>query len=128
MPFLGFCRFTAADASTLLSAYGFHAFELDRLQNNRSNGQKETDSPTQNRETNLPGPFVPFTMFSRGSMDTAMHRSPELSSENGGTHPDASAEVIAQKLQQAHHLISIRSIERVISDFGLQKKTLRLSP
>jgi polysaccharide deacetylase 2 family uncharacterized protein YibQ len=42
--------------------------------------------------------------------------------------PDASAEVIAQKLQQAHHLISIRSVERVISDFGLQKKTLRLSP
>src|SRR5271165_5271576 len=36
--------------------------------------------------------------------------------------PDASAEVIAQKLQQAHHLISIRSVERVISDFGLQKK------
>lgn len=42
--------------------------------------------------------------------------------------PDASAEVIAQKLQQAHHLISIRSVERVISDFGLQKKTLRLPP
>jgi polysaccharide deacetylase 2 family uncharacterized protein YibQ len=42
--------------------------------------------------------------------------------------PEASAEVIAQKLQQAHHLISIRSVERVISDFGLQKKTLRLSP
>jgi hypothetical protein len=41
---------------------------------------------------------------------------------------DASAEVIAQKLQQAHHLISIRSVERVISDFGLQKKTPRLSP
>jgi transposase len=42
--------------------------------------------------------------------------------------PDASAEVIAQKLQQSRHLISIRSVERVISDFGLQKKTLRLSP
>jgi hypothetical protein len=37
--------------------------------------------------------------------------------------PDASAEVIAQKLQQAHHPISIRSVERVIHDFGLQKKT-----
>ena len=34
-------------------------------------------------------------------------------------------EVIAHKLQQAHHLISIRSVERVISDFGLRKKTLR---
>jgi polysaccharide deacetylase 2 family uncharacterized protein YibQ len=42
--------------------------------------------------------------------------------------PEASAEVIAQKLQQAHQLISIRSVERVISDFGLQKKTLRRSP
>jgi len=42
--------------------------------------------------------------------------------------PEASASVIAQKLHQAHHLISIRSVERVISDFGLQKKTLRLSP
>src|SRR6516165_7057878 len=42
--------------------------------------------------------------------------------------PEASAEVIAQKLRQADHLISIRSVERVISDFGLQKKTLRLSP
>ena len=41
--------------------------------------------------------------------------------------PEASAEVIAQKLRQADHLISIRSVERVISDFGLQKKTLRLS-
>jgi hypothetical protein len=36
--------------------------------------------------------------------------------------PDASAEVIAQKLQQARHLIGIRSVERVISDFGLQRK------
>ena len=42
--------------------------------------------------------------------------------------PDASAEVIAQKLQQAHHLISIRSVERVISDFGLQKKLYACRP
>jgi transposase len=42
--------------------------------------------------------------------------------------PDASAEVIAQKLKQAGHLISIRSVERVTSDFGLQKKNLHLSP
>src|SRR5271165_7612930 len=39
-----------------------------------------------------------------------------------------SAEVIAQKLQQAHHLISIRSVERVISDFGLQKKLYACRP
>jgi hypothetical protein len=42
--------------------------------------------------------------------------------------PEASAEVIAQRLQQASHVISIRSVERVISDYGLQKKTLRLLP
>ena len=39
--------------------------------------------------------------------------------------PDASAEVIAQKLAQTHQLLSIRSVQRVIADYGLQKKTLR---
>ena len=39
--------------------------------------------------------------------------------------PEASAEVIAQKLQQTHHPLSIRSIHRVIAQYGLQKKTLR---
>lgn len=40
--------------------------------------------------------------------------------------PEASAEVIAQKLNQSDYTISIRSVERVIADFGLQKKTLPL--
>jgi hypothetical protein len=39
--------------------------------------------------------------------------------------PDASAEVITQKLVQTQHPISIRSVHRVIADYGLQKKTLR---
>jgi hypothetical protein len=39
--------------------------------------------------------------------------------------PDASVEVIAQKLKQTQHPISIRSVERVVADYGLQKKTLR---
>jgi hypothetical protein len=39
--------------------------------------------------------------------------------------PEASAEVIAQKLQETHHLLSIRSVERVINDFGLQKRKAR---
>ncbi len=39
--------------------------------------------------------------------------------------PDASAEVITQKLEQTHHALSIRSVQRVIADYGLQKKTLR---
>lgn len=38
--------------------------------------------------------------------------------------PDASVEVIAQKLTQAGWTISIRSVQRVIEEFGLQKKTL----
>ncbi len=38
--------------------------------------------------------------------------------------PEASAEVIAQKLCQSAWDISIRSVQRVIEEFGLQKKTL----
>ena len=37
--------------------------------------------------------------------------------------PEASAEVIAQKLCQSGWEISIRSVQRVIEEFGLQKKT-----
>jgi len=42
--------------------------------------------------------------------------------------PDASAEVIAQKLRQTGLAISTRSVERVIGDYGLQKKTLFMPP
>ncbi len=41
--------------------------------------------------------------------------------------PEASAEVIAQKLRQCGLNISTRSVERVIEQFGLQKKTPSLS-
>jgi hypothetical protein len=41
--------------------------------------------------------------------------------------PEASAEVIAQKLRQCALPISTRSVERVIEQFGLQKKTPPLS-
>lgn len=41
--------------------------------------------------------------------------------------PDASPEVIGQKLRQTGHSISTRSVERVIAAYGLQKKTLRVS-
>jgi transposase len=40
--------------------------------------------------------------------------------------PQASAEVIAQKIQQTGFPIRIRSVERIIQDYGLQKKTLCL--
>lgn len=39
--------------------------------------------------------------------------------------PDAPAAVVAQKLQQRGFTISLRSVERVIADYGLQKKTLQ---
>jgi hypothetical protein len=41
---------------------------------------------------------------------------------------DASSEVIAQKLRQTGFSISTRSVERVIAEYGLQKKTLSVSP
>src|SRR4029077_2723078 len=41
--------------------------------------------------------------------------------------PDATAEVIAQKIRQTGLKISTRSGERVIEKFGLQKKTSSLS-
>jgi transposase len=41
--------------------------------------------------------------------------------------PDASTEVIAQKLRQTGFVISNRSVQRIISEFGLQKKTISMS-
>jgi hypothetical protein len=38
--------------------------------------------------------------------------------------PDASADVIAQKLRQAGCPLSTRSVERILADYGLQKKNL----
>ena len=38
--------------------------------------------------------------------------------------PNASAAVISQKLRQAGNLVSERSVERTIQEYGLQKKTL----
>ena len=38
--------------------------------------------------------------------------------------PDASSEVIAQKLVQTGRQISARSVRRTIEEYGLQKKTL----
>lgn len=41
--------------------------------------------------------------------------------------PDASAEVITQKLVQSGVTISVRSVERIIQDYALQKKTVSTS-
>ena len=40
--------------------------------------------------------------------------------------PDATTEVIAQKLRQSGWPISARSVERVIREYGIQKKTLQV--
>lgn len=42
--------------------------------------------------------------------------------------PEASPAVITQKLRQTKLQISQRSVQRVIADYGLQKKTLRPQP
>jgi len=42
--------------------------------------------------------------------------------------PEASPEIIAQKLRQAGWEISNRSVERIFETYGLQKKTLCISP
>jgi len=41
--------------------------------------------------------------------------------------PDVSSEVIAQKLRQTEFEISARSVDRILAEFGLQKKTLSVS-
>ena len=41
---------------------------------------------------------------------------------------DASAEVIAQKLRQTGCVIGNRTVERVIAEYGLQKKTPQIPP
>jgi hypothetical protein len=41
--------------------------------------------------------------------------------------PDAKAEVIAQKLKQTGVQVSQRTVERTITEYGLQKKTLQVS-
>lgn len=42
-------------------------------------------------------------------------------------NPDAQAEVIAQKMRQSGIQVSTRSVERTITEHGLQKKTLPVS-
>jgi len=41
---------------------------------------------------------------------------------------ESSPEVIQQKLRQTGMKLSIRSVQRVIADYGLQKKTLQVPP
>lgn len=59
---------------------------------------------------------------------TSYRRTPELERQvirHRFLDPDASVEVIAQKLRQCGFAISARSVQRVVEAYGLQKKTLR---
>jgi len=42
--------------------------------------------------------------------------------------PEASTKVIAQKLRQCHFRVSKRTVDRIIAQYGLQKKTLPVPP
>jgi len=67
-------------------------------------------------------PRGPKTHYRRSDelvCQTIRHRFPD---------PEASSEVIAQKLRQSGFQISQRSVDRVFAQFGLQKKTLSVSP
>jgi len=41
--------------------------------------------------------------------------------------PFASPEVLAQKIKQEGHIVSVRSVERTITEYGLQKKLMFLT-
>jgi transposase len=65
------------------------------------------------------GPTKPFRRTDELVREVVRHRFLD---------PDASIQVIAQKLRQSGFHISNRSVWRVIEEMGVQKKTLRLQP
>jgi hypothetical protein len=65
------------------------------------------------------GPKTPYRRTSEVVRQVIRHRFLD---------PVASPAVIAQKLRQSGLVLSTRSVERVIAEYGLQKKTLQLSP
>jgi len=68
---LAFFRFTETDACTILSAYGFHGFEVGRLQNDRANKPKET-SEMPDFQVYCPDEFgIPRTIPERESPEPA---------------------------------------------------------
>lgn len=56
---------------------------------------------------------------------TNYRRTPEISKQvirHRFLDPEASCQVIAQKMNQTGHPVSQRSVERVVAEYGLQKK------
>jgi hypothetical protein len=76
-----FRAFTEEDVCALLSAYGFHALEIARLQNDRLNEQKEASGNLVGLSSGkwkgqLPGP-IPIGVhpdFTQGSWTTASRK------------------------------------------------------
>lgn len=76
---------------------------LDKLKTQGS--QSLQDRPT--------GPKTPYRRTPEVTKQILRHRFGD---------PEANCEVIAQKMKQTGHKISQRSVERVIAEYGLQKK------
>jgi transposase len=56
---------------------------------------------------------------------TNYKRTPEITKQvirHRFLDPEASCEVIAQRMKQSGHMVSQRSVERVVQNYGLQKK------
>jgi hypothetical protein len=62
---IAFFRFTETDARILLSAHGLHGFEVDHLQNESADEQKEKAKPGEsklkNQEGELTTDYTDFT-------------------------------------------------------------------
>jgi hypothetical protein len=78
--------------------------------------QKEGSAGLQSRKR---GPKTNYRRTAEVVMQVIRHRFLD---------PQASPAVIAQKLRQNGWSISLRSVERVIADYALQKKTPQVSP
>ena len=76
---------------------------IDKLKKQGSHG-------LQDRST---GPKTNYKRTSEATKQVIRHRFLD---------PEASCEVIAQKMNQSGHPISQRSVERIVQEYGLQKK------
>ena len=78
--FLDFFRFTEADASVLLSAYGLQAFEIDRLSSRRAEQPEDASKQQINHPKPKRAPAAPMLIgvhpdFIMGNWKTAGWRS-----------------------------------------------------
>ena len=76
------------------------------------------DHGTAALQSRKPGPKTNYVRTEEVTRQVIRHRFLD---------PDASTTVIAQKMRQAGFPVSSRSVDRIVEEFGLQKKTLSLS-